>query len=145
MQLFLFLSQHTLTQNRKRCQTSLAKSLPLFPSLVFLVLPSFGCHQTFCSAFLFFPSVFPIFFFRQKPDVFDPENHGTVDDLHNTQKESNQQKHHTCLFTDACCHFSFLALPKQQHTSCIDRHYAVKPVPHNTWSYSHADKEQSHT
>ena len=95
--------------------------------------------------FPFFSSVFPIFFFHQKPDVFDPENCGTVDDLHNTQKESNQQKHRTCLFTDACQHFPFLALPKQQHTSCIDRRHAVKLVSHNTWSYGHADKEQSYT
>ena len=77
--------------------------------------------------------------------MFDPENHGTVDDLRNTQKESNQQKHCMCLFTDACQHFPFLALPKQQHTSCIDRCHAVKPVPHNTWLYGHANKEQSHT
>ena len=93
----------------------------------------------------FFRQFFSFSFFRQKPDAFDPENRGTVDDLHNTQKESNQQKHHTCLFTDAYQHSPFLALPKQQHTSCIDRCHAVKPVLHNTWSYGHADIEQSHT
>ena len=107
-----FLSQYTLIQNRKRCQTSFAKSLPLFPCLsVFgISVLWLSSDLLFCLFVLspFFLSVFPIFFFRQKPDVFDPENCGTVDNLRNTQKESNQQKHRTCLFTDACQHFPFL-------------------------------------
>src|SRR5256714_15484667 len=68
--LFLFLSQHTFTQNRKRCQTSLAKSLPFFPSLGVFGTPVLWLSSDllFCLFVFspFFSSVFPIFFFHQK-------------------------------------------------------------------------------
>src|SRR6185369_16822134 len=104
---FFFKSNIPLLRTGKDAKLVLQSRCPPFPLLqVFLVFPSFGCHRTFCSAFLFLPlsfcQFFPIFFFRQKPDAFYPENHGAVDDLCNTQKESHQQKHCTCLFTDAC-------------------------------------------
>src|SRR5205807_4360730 len=98
----LFSSQHTFTQNRKRCQTSLAKLLSLFSfgtPILWLSLDLLFCLFVL---FSFFLSVFFIFIFCQKPDVFDSENHDTIDDICNTQKESNQQKHCTCLFTDTC-------------------------------------------
>src|SRR2546423_4837595 len=65
--LFLFLSQHTFTQNRKRCQTSLAKSLPFFPSLGVFGTPVLWLSSDllFCLfvLFSFFSSVFPFSFF----------------------------------------------------------------------------------
>src|SRR2546423_3625981 len=105
---------------------------------MFLVFLFLGLHQAFCSALLIFPlyfaSFFHFLFFCKKPDVFDSENHGTVDDLCNTQKESHQQKHCMCLFTDTCMWFFFSGKMPDSNTPSASIATIWSHQHHTTWS-----------
>ena len=107
-----FLSQHTLVQNRKRCQTSFAKSFTLFPLQVFLVFLSPGLHRTFCSALLlspFFCQFFSFSFFAKNQMCLTLKIMAQYM-IYVTHRKNliNKNTARVCLQTRVC-NFSFLA------------------------------------